>query len=78
MVLSIIKEARARNIPVTFALSRKKLGDCLWVKSRVSAVAVIDVSGAHDVWSKILNLTLNEKVHSENHASMSLCKCIAI
>jgi len=57
MVLSIIKEARERNIPVTFALSRKKLGDCLWVKSRVSAVAVIDVSGAHDVWSKILNLT---------------------
>ena len=57
LIGKIIKETRKRNIPLIFALSRKKIAECLWVKTRVSAVAVLDVSGAHPLWLKILELT---------------------
>ena len=44
------------GVPVVFALSRKRLGQVFSVRKRMSAIALLDVSGVEDAYGRVLAL----------------------
>lgn len=55
-VQDIITACGASNIPVVFALSRKKMGEVYGFRKRMSAIALLDVSAVQDVWTKVVQM----------------------
>lgn len=53
-VALIIQEAKERNIPVLYCLTRRKLGKSLGMSMKQSAAAIYDPSGVHDAFTKII------------------------
>jgi selenocysteine insertion sequence-binding protein 2 len=55
-VQDIITACSASDIPVVFALSRKKLGEVYGFRKRMSAIALLDVSSVQDIMAQVLQL----------------------
>lgn len=55
-VQDIISACSASDIPIVFALSRKKMGEVYGFRKRMSAIALLDVSSVQDTMSQVLQL----------------------
>eukprot|EP00878_Enallax_costatus_P000564 GHUV01000662.1.p1 GENE.GHUV01000662.1~~GHUV01000662.1.p1 ORF type:complete len:451 (+),score=183.33 GHUV01000662.1:443-1795(+) len=56
------------GVPVVFALGRKQIGQVFGTKKRMSAVAVLDVSGVDDLFEMVLQLAVEGRVAWEAKA----------
>eukprot|EP00775_Hariotina_reticulata_P004675 gene4675-4929_t len=52
----ILASCTAAEVPVVFALSRKKMGEVYGFRKRMSAIAVLEVGGVQDVFETVLQL----------------------
>jgi len=52
----ILASCTAAEVPVVFALSRKKMGEVYGFRKRMSAIAVLEVGGVQDVFETVLRL----------------------
>ncbi|BDA49260.1 probable selenocysteine insertion sequence-binding protein 2-like at C-terminar half [Coccomyxa sp. Obi] len=50
LLSSILTQAEDANIPIIFALSRKKLGQMFGCRKKMSAIAILDYSGAEAIY----------------------------
>jgi ribosomal protein L7Ae-like RNA K-turn-binding protein len=55
-VQDIITACSASDIPIVFALSRKKMGEVYGFRKRMSAIALLDVSSVHETMAQVLQL----------------------
>jgi selenocysteine insertion sequence-binding protein 2 len=55
-VADIVKACASADIPVVFALSRKKMGEIYGFRKRMSAIALLDVSAVQDTMARMLQL----------------------
>jgi selenocysteine insertion sequence-binding protein 2 len=52
----IISSCGAADVPVVFALSRKKMGEVYGFRKRMSAIALLEVGGVQEVFEQVLSL----------------------
>lgn len=57
-VADIVKACAAADIPVVFALSRKKMGEIYGFRKRMSAIALLDVSAVQEMMARMLQLAV--------------------
>lgn len=57
-VADIVKACAAADIPVVFALSRKKMGEIYGFRKRMSAIALLDVSAVQETMARMLQLAV--------------------
>lgn len=76
VVGQIIEEAKANGTPLIFALTRGRLGQIVCKRMRISALAVLDQSGAEEQFKKMLDdakegrkLYANKKRQEEEEAA---------
>lgn len=55
-VQDILDACNAADVPVVFALSRKKMGEVYGFRKRMSAIALLEVSGVQDVMAQVLHM----------------------
>ena len=55
-VEGILGACEEMGVPVVFALSRKKLGEIYGVRKRMSAIALLEVSGMQELLARVLEL----------------------
>lgn len=67
-VQDIITACSAADIPVVFALSRKKMGEVYGFRKRMSAVALLDVSAVQETMTLVLQLAREgRRLWTANH-----------
>ena len=53
-ISNLIEEARRREVPVCYCLSKRLLGKAVQLTMKQSAVAVLDPDGAYEFYKKII------------------------
>ncbi|KAK9814056.1 hypothetical protein WJX72_000039 [[Myrmecia] bisecta] len=67
LLTSILQQAEQNNIPIVFALSRKKLGQVFGCRKKMSAIAILDYSGAEAEYRTMTDLAIKGREDYARH-----------